>query len=150
MVRELDAVNGVQRIIGYNFNDTRILWLALQAAGSGVGGNDGNKVRAMQGDAVLQLVIIDILSAAGHSRGSISDAKTSIASNNNLAERCTATGLTQFINVNPSQRNADAPKTRAATVEAVIGAVYTDSGRNMAVVEQVMHALGLDAPSADG
>lgn len=166
MVAQLQAVNGVQAIIGYNFVNANTLWLALQAAGSGVGGKDGNKVQAMLGDAVLKLVLIDNLSEAGHTRGtyhlhpyihqhithsglgSIDQAVQSIVSNNNLAERCTATGITQFINVNPSQGNEKAPKTRSATVEAVLAAVYTDSGRNIVKVQEVMHALGLDAPNA--
>lgn len=166
MVAQLQAVNGVQAIIGYNFVNANTLWLALQAAGSGVGVNDGNKVQAMLGDTVLKLILIDNLSRAGQTRctchlhsshkcyyiahtftASIDTAIQNIVSNNNLAERCTTTGLTEFINVNPSQGKEKPPKTRAATVEAVLAAVYTDSGRNISTVQQVMHVLGLDAPT---
>lgn len=69
MVGQLNAVNGVQAILGYTFVNANTLWLALQAAGSGVGGNDGNKVQAMLGDTVLKLILIDNLSTAGRSRG---------------------------------------------------------------------------------
>lgn len=55
---------GVETIIGYNFNDTMILWEALQAAGSTVRFvgtrrfDDGNKRLAVLGDTILKLVLV--------------------------------------------------------------------------------------------
>lgn len=72
MVAQLHALTGVQAILGYNFVNANTLWLALQAAGSGVGGSDGNKVQAMLGDSILKLILIDNLSAAGHTRSTSS------------------------------------------------------------------------------
>lgn len=64
-----NAVVGVQLLINYNFNDNRLLWLALQAAGSGYGGPDGNKLLAMVGNAALELILVNELSQTGGSRG---------------------------------------------------------------------------------
>jgi hypothetical protein len=69
MSRKLISVTGVQNIIGYSFRNADTLWLALQAAGSSVGGMDGSRTQAMIGDAVLKLVLIDDLATTGKSRG---------------------------------------------------------------------------------
>jgi ribonuclease-3 len=71
-------------------------------------------------------------------------------SNHNLAEKCNDAGVTQYINGNPAHVGEQAPKTRAATVEAIIAAIYLDSGRNLDIVKRVMGALGLDAFNDSG
>lgn len=47
----------IERMIGYEFSDTSIIYTALHTAGSSVG-SEGNKSLAMVGDAVLRLVLI--------------------------------------------------------------------------------------------
>jgi hypothetical protein len=69
MAQELISVAAVEAIMGYHFNHPTKLWLALQAAGSGIGGPDGNKPGAMIGDAVMRLIIVDDLAATGRTRG---------------------------------------------------------------------------------
>lgn len=58
-------IEGAQTVIGYTFKKSRLLWEALQAAGSPVLriGNrnllDGNKRLAILGDRVLELALAD-------------------------------------------------------------------------------------------
>lgn len=52
-------------------------------------------------------------------------------------------GLQVYINNNPSQLGVVSDKTLATTVEAILGAVYLDSGKDLDIVKAVMRALGL-------
>lgn len=69
-----------------------------------------------------------------------------IASNAFLAQRGFATGLGECVYKNPSQGNTVFPGPMASTVEAIIGAVFIDSGENVTAVEGVMEALGISWP----
>lgn len=71
MANKQEAITAVQGILGYTFKDPELLWLALQAAGSGVGPMDGNKKLAMMGDTVMKLIILDDLYTDGTQRGLI-------------------------------------------------------------------------------
>lgn len=59
-----NMTRGVEKIIGYDFSDTVILWEALQAAGSTVHSAgtrrfpDGNRRLAVLGDTILKLVLV--------------------------------------------------------------------------------------------
>lgn len=165
-------LEAVQDIIGYQFTERLILWEAMQAAGSMVrsaGGRefvDGNKRLAVIGDTVLQLVLAEEWYRGGTSRGILHGAYTSarsvlmqaaeqfsqtlsqVASNANLDRIGRQRGLQRFVNGNPSQRQVVSPITMAATMEAILGAVYLDS--NLGEVEEVMQTLGLvPLPSQD-
>jgi hypothetical protein len=69
MDRQDTTVAALQEIMGYYFSNPTDLWLALQAAGSGISNPDGNKVVAMIGDAIIRLVTVDDLAATGRTRG---------------------------------------------------------------------------------
>ncbi|TVY38226.1 hypothetical protein LOCC1_G007655 [Lachnellula occidentalis] len=139
------SIASLEGILGYSFDDPNIAWLALQAAGSGIGGSDGNKTLAMIGDAVMKLILLIDLAESGLPRGAIDSAIQRIASNNNLAQVCDDADITRCINGNPSQLGIKSPKTRAATVEAILAAVYQDSGKDIDEVRKVMNVLGLNA-----
>jgi hypothetical protein len=68
MTKQLPAT-AVEGILAYLRQDREILWLALQAAGSGVGDSDGNKTLAMIGNVVMKFVLFLDLTAADVSRG---------------------------------------------------------------------------------
>ena len=80
------AVNGVESIIGYVFDDRFLLWEALQAAGSPVvhaGGRsfrNGNKRLAVLGDTVLQLALVEQWYAGEQARGTITTVTSSLLS----------------------------------------------------------------------
>ncbi|PQE13240.1 hypothetical protein CJF30_00003113 [Rutstroemia sp. NJR-2017a BBW] len=147
------SIPAVQAILGYTFDDQELLWSALHAAGSLYGGRDGNKTMAMLGDAVLKLVLLVDLIPTGASRGSlgsISNLTDSIVANQNLADICTNTGIVGYINGNQSHVGAQSPRTTSATIEAILAAVYLDSGKNIDDVRAAMTSLGLAAPAATG
>lgn len=144
MDRILQAVQG---IIGYQFRGRLILWEAMQAAGSNVrsvGGRefvDGNKRLAVIGDTVLQLVLAEQWYSGGTSRERFNQSLSQVASNANLDRVGRRHGLQNYVNSNPSQRQIVSPITMAATMEAILGAVYLDS--NLEKVGEVMQTLGL-------
>ncbi len=59
-----EKIEGVESVIGYDFQDPLILWEALQAAGSGVTSAgtrrfpDGNKRLAILGNKILELCLV--------------------------------------------------------------------------------------------
>ena len=67
-----------------------------------------------------------------------------VASNANLDRIGRQRGLQRFVNGNPSQRQVVSPITMAATMEAIIGAVYLDN--DLEQVWEVMQTLGLVPP----
>lgn len=161
------AVQGVQDIIGYTFADPYLVREAISAAGSIVSAGtrrfpNGNKRLAILGDTVLQLALAEDWYAGTEPRGKMNhfsiilgyDSKFSatydrirqrIASNNNLYSVGLANNLDAFVNLAGGGHTVS-PVTMAATVEAIIGAVYLDSN-NMDSVKAVMHTLDLTTAS---
>lgn len=78
-----------------------------------------------------------LMQAAGRFNQSLSQ----VASNANLDRVGRQHGLQNYVNSNPSQRQIVSPITMAATMEAILGAVYLDS--NLEKVGEVMQTLGL-------
>ncbi|KAL9607914.1 MAG: hypothetical protein Q9167_007217 [Letrouitia subvulpina] len=160
------SAQDAENIIGYQFNDSLLLYEAFQAAGSWSSGHrmfpEGNKRLAVVGDTVLQLALAETWFESLETRGippeSTLDTKYSAADglhttaerfnyilqevggNQNLTTIGRQNGLDHFINLAAGARQPSAG-TVATTVEAVIGAVYLDGG--MIHVKAVMETLGL-------
>lgn len=67
-----------------------------------------------------------------------------IASNRNLDKCGRDNDLEKYVNPHKSfKRGQIPPKTMAATVEALLGAVFIDSGENLKAVKIAMTGLGL-------
>jgi len=66
-----------------------------------------------------------------------------VASNRNLDRVGQLNNLDQLINGNPSQWGVVSEVTMTATFEAILGAVYLDSGNTTTEVRRVMQVLGL-------
>lgn len=64
-------------------------------------------------------------------------------SNEKLSETAKAHRLHDYLIRNPSQRGADGRTTLASTTEAVIGAVWIDSGKDFVATLRVVKKLGL-------
>ncbi|KAL8848701.1 MAG: hypothetical protein Q9221_006311 [Calogaya cf. arnoldii] len=146
------AVQGVQDIIGYTFADPYLVHEAISAAGSIVSAGprrfpNGNKRLAILGDTVLQLALAEDWYDGNEPRATFDGIRQRIASNGNLHSTGLANNLDAFVNLAGGGRTVS-PITMAATVEAVIGAVYLDS-KNMHAVKDVMQTLGL-APASLG
>ncbi|KAH9887762.1 ribonuclease III domain-containing protein [Xylariomycetidae sp. FL2044] len=134
-------------ITGYPAHQSEHLWEALQAAGSGIEVcNDrsipqGNKALAVMGDKLLAFFIIRESYDRESSIGDMSKLVDTVTSNDNLARACDDSGLTKCINGNPSQDGRVFPRTKSATVEAVIASAYLDGGE--AAAKTVMRHLRL-------
>ncbi|KAL2830324.1 ribonuclease III [Aspergillus cavernicola] len=109
-------------------------------------GNDGNKSLAQIGDTVLQLYLQLEGRARRASRDHISEVTKKVAGNANLTQRGFALGIDAYIHNNPSQGSYISDKLMATTMEAILGAVFLDRGRDLAAVKPVIIALGLTWP----
>jgi ribonuclease-3 len=152
----------IESILDYRFAKPQLLEEALQAAGSAMsdtsltGDRYGNKRLALVGDAVIRLVILDSWYETGGSIGkdcsprvktrltSTGDGSKIVSdwgSNNELSRLTMELGLAKYIVQNPSQRGNLSPTTLAATIEAIMGAVWIDSGKNFNKVSHVIKTL---------
>lgn len=68
---------------------------------------------------------------------------TNRGSNQNLNEIGVERGLSRYIKLNACQKGAAPPNTMASTVEAIIGAVWEDSGKDLDRLRGVVRALDL-------
>ena len=165
--RMLHKTGRVETIIGYSFTDPLILWEALQATGSGIysAGNrrfpEGNKRLSMLGNAVLKLVLVEdwygtlevrgklpflattVAPASDTGLGRLHDIAMHVVTTDNLDRIGRLYGLDDLVSRKPAQRGEISQETMAATVEAILGAVYLDGGVHHASL--VMHTLGLVA-----
>ncbi|TDZ27824.1 Ribonuclease 3 [Colletotrichum spinosum] len=147
MNSRVNLVEDASVILHYRFENPNWLWEALQAAGSPaliIGGRrirEGNKQLAGLGNRVLNLVIVK---NAFENSLSIGDTNREIqqhANNDRLAILCDVIGLTRCINRNASQQGGVSPKTKTATIEAIIGAVYKDG--DLEAAEEVIKSMGI-------
>ncbi|KAL8719450.1 MAG: hypothetical protein Q9225_003539 [Loekoesia sp. 1 TL-2023] len=146
------AVHGVESIIGYTFDDPYLVWEAISAAGSIITlGHrrfpNGNKRLAILGDTVLHLALAEAWYEGTEPRATFDRIRQQVASNNNLNVVGLAHQLDAFVNLSPGQA-VISPITMAATVEAIIGAVYLDS-KSMHSVKAVLQTLGLTSSSSN-
>ena len=166
-VYRVTKLNDAQRIIGYNFMDSSILWEALQAPGSrpfaadGRDFSNGNKRLALLGDAVLKTNLLGTWYESDQSIGECPELEictntkanilsgggnnyvTAIGNNNNLAHVGRQHGLDGCVHNHPAAGNMVSNGTMAQTVEALIGAVWLDSNTSLIMVNAVMSTLGL-------
>ncbi|KAI8192377.1 Ribonuclease 3 [Colletotrichum sp. SAR 10_65] len=164
-------MSDAEEILGYDFKDPRWLWEALQAAGSPVTRvgarslREGNKQLAGLGDRIISVVIV-MTSVDDNTSIGISSKKPSFkyskkgrrpiltaetgntnarvqmcANNERLSRLCDTVGLTRCIVRNPSQQGMVSQRTKADTLEAVVGAVFKDGGLDAA--EEVIEHLGI-------
>ncbi|KAB8264066.1 ribonuclease III domain-containing protein [Aspergillus pseudonomiae] len=108
---------------------------------------DGHKDLAQLGDAVLRLILVKDGYQAHATRGQINDTHSGKASNAFLARIGFQKGFDRYLYVNPSQGGTVSDKVMATTVEAILGAVYIDSGENIQAVRSVVAELGLAWPA---
>ncbi|KAJ6148999.1 hypothetical protein N7471_000198 [Penicillium samsonianum] len=126
--------------IKYRFTDR--IWARKALQTSSAFNEDGNKTLAMIGDAILRLVIVDHGHQEKKTRGEISNMITRKASNAYLSDQGFDLGIGEFIIMNPSQF-VIGHNVMAATMEAIIGAVYLDCNQQIQPCADVMAALDL-------
>ncbi len=118
------------QIIGYTFNEPKLLKTALTHRSVGP---DNNERLEFLGDAVLSLIVSTALyQRHPHmNEGELSQLRSSIVNGDMLAEIAHDLGLMHYINLSPSE-DKNGGKFRVSilgnTFEALIGAVYLDAG----------------------
>ena len=137
-VPDVDAVlEAFQDRIGLHFRDRELLRQALtHRSFLGVSGGDpdlSNERMEFLGDAVLELTVIEFLYAAfPHDReGNLTKKKGLLVSREVLAQCAEWMGLGEFILLSEAERDAGGSGRSSIlsdTFEAVIGAVFLDSG----------------------
>lgn len=136
-----------QAIIEYEFDDVAHLQEALTAAGNPRLNGDGrtnfhgNASLAFIGDGLIRVKVGVASQSMGSSKGDTNATWKNTASNNNLAGKCKNSGLAVCIVPAPGTRSLQV-STRATAIEAVIGAVFLDSGYEAA--SRVMATLGVE------
>ncbi|KAJ5263819.1 hypothetical protein N7478_011424 [Penicillium angulare] len=135
-----DRIRAVEAIINYGFHNPQFIANALKAAGSS-GAAQGNKRLALIGDAVLRLVLYELGYEEDRSIGDMTSAQNTRATNENLARIGFSLGLSAFIQLSPSAQGVVPERLMATTIEAIIGAVYLDSGRDIMVVRALIRFM---------
>ncbi|KAK6006255.1 hypothetical protein QM012_006665 [Aureobasidium pullulans] len=125
----------MEDVIGYRFQSNIYVIEALTLNVQG-----GNYRLAVLGDCKMDSAMIDDWYTGGALRKDWSQLRESLLSNTNLAKVAFETGLASCA-IPEGYHCSD---NQAATlVEAVIGAVYIDSGCDMECVKSVMNTLGI-------
>ncbi|OGE46908.1 hypothetical protein PENARI_c091G12167 [Penicillium arizonense] len=128
----------LQDRLGYHFNSTPLLEEALHPAGTRP--LQGNKRLALVGDSVLSTSLLD----EWYDTEDGDHILRKNACNKHLSCKGEACELDDFITGQPAQKGEITNGTRATTVEAILGAVWIDSGKNIHAVDRVKANLGID------
>jgi len=137
----------VQVKLGYDFIDSNLLNEAFIAAGAPVSRSDvkgptqGNKRLALVGDAVLRLCILDEWYPTGADIETGDNLVRDFGTNENLKRIANEWNFTEPLEENPHQKGKMPKTTLASTVEAVIGAVWIDSQKDVVTVQHLLKKL---------
>lgn len=125
----------LERSLGYVFQQPNLLRLALthRSVSSEEPSRNDNERLEFLGDAVLQLVITDLLyDAYPHlAEGQMAKVRAAVVSRDSLSETARFLALGEHIELSPSEAatgGRDKDSILADALEAVIGAVYLDGG----------------------
>ena len=121
----------LENSIGYSFRDKKLLQSALTHASADVG--ESYERLEFLGDAVLALAVSEHLffEKPEDSEGDLTKCRAALVNETALAEVARDLELSEFLTLGRGERNsggADKPSILADVVEAIIGAVYVDSG----------------------
>ncbi|KAG8530671.1 uncharacterized protein KY384_004026 [Bacidia gigantensis] len=137
-------ITDLEILTTHTFSNRQLAKEALTAPGRPLrsGGTDGNKRLAIYGDAILKVALVDTWYPTPLGRGSFSRTLNDVAGNNNLDRAGRASGLVELVWKSPGEIGVPF-KVMGDTVEAVLGAVWLDSGMNLDAVKGVMGRLGI-------
>ena len=128
-------MRALSEILGLSFRDPTLLDLALthrSVSAENLDRSDNERMEFL-GDAVLQLAVTDRLYAdyPGLPEGQLAKVRAAVVSGSSLAEAARAMGLGSYVELSASEERSGGrskDSILADTLEAVIGAVYLDSG----------------------
>jgi ribonuclease-3 len=125
--------------VGYTFSQPALLTLALthRSVSSEDPGRKDNERLEFLGDAVLQLVVTDLLyeSYPQLAEGQMAKVRATVVSRGTLAEVARDLDVGRHVELAPSEEatgGREKDSILADTVEAVIGAIYLDGGLELA------------------
>lgn len=121
--------------MGHSFSDPALLRLALthRSVSSDDPARNDNERLEFLGDAVLQLVITDLLyeSYPQLAEGQMAKVRAAVVSRDTLADVARSLDLGEYVELAPSEEatgGREKDSILADTAEAVIGAIYLDGG----------------------
>lgn len=133
-VQQIDA-ESICAILGCGFSDTSLLATAFTHRSYAHGRDDAEDNQRLEflGDAVLGLLSADALYRAdpGADEGALTKRRSALVSGETLAAAATRLGLPKFMRFSPGVRDETertGPRTAAALMEAIFGAVWLDGG----------------------
>jgi ribonuclease III len=134
----------LERTLGYKFKQLELLDTALTHPSAVTAGEPHYERLEFLGDAVLDLAIADLLMRRfpDAKEGTLSKERASIVNGRTLAAKALMIGLGDKLKLGKGEEKSggrDKTSILAAAFEAVVGAIYTDSG--LAPAQQVVEAL---------
>ena len=137
-----------QEIIGYEFSDPQLLRQAMTHASAANTRAESNERLEFLGDAILGMVICQEIYAREPDllEGEMTKIKSAVVSRITCAEVAQAMGMTELLVLGKGVDNSSAlpPSLAAATLEAVIGAMFIDGGFEAArrfILESMAEAI---------
>ena len=130
-------VQKLQKIIGHDFKDARLLQEALThpslAHEKGGDGTQHNQRLEFLGDAVLQLVLTDLIFALypDYPEGKLTQVRAHLANRHTLHRRAVAIDLGTYLLLGKGEESSggrDRLSNLADAFEALLGAIYMDGG----------------------
>jgi ribonuclease III len=127
------AIEGLESRIGYRFAKAELLSTALRHRSSVLAIGENNETLEFLGDAVVQLVVSDLLFRAWPEadEGSLSRRRAALVNARSLAEKAVGLGLGELLMLGRGEEKTGGRGKRsilAGAFEAVMGAVFLDGG----------------------
>ena len=134
------AVEALERVLGYVFEDGSLATLALTHPSLAYeqDGSRGNERLEFLGDAVLGLAIAALLyeRESGWSEGDLTRARAAMVNRRSLAEQARVLGLHELVRLGRTEERSqgrEKDSILANCFEAVVGALYLDGGLDAAL-----------------
>jgi len=136
-LREMPDLEGLERQLGHQFSNRRLLVMALKHRSYVYAHNEGgvasNERLEFLGDAVLDIVVTEHLYRRFRKKreGALTQVKSLIVSKTVLAEKAREMGLGEFLLLSREEEMAGG-RARTSIIgdayEAIVGAIYLDGG----------------------
>lgn len=141
------ALQQIEQIIGYKFSDSNLLNKAFTHSSAADDRLDSNERLEFLGDAILSIVICQTLfeKFEGYLEGDLTKMKSALVSRGSCGRIARQLGLPKFLKVGKGMAaSRTLPASLAAgLLEAVIAAIYIDSGLDAARTFIVRHFASL-------
>lgn len=142
--KDQPSLKKIESVLGYFFHDKNLLSKALSHRSSVTDGVANERLEFL-GDAVLGVVVSDFLFRRfpNHNEGNLTKIKAALVNEAMLSKVANNYGLGEYIFLSPEEEKSGGrskPSIIADATEAIIGAIYLDSGLEQAsrVIEKLL------------